>query len=292
MTEFRNHVEMGKTIGNRVARRAVLAVNVRNTSDELEDMVARHRDGRGWDKFSARDAMELAETLKKGERRLEKCEAVMCRKLAVTFDRQIVDSVHLAAVLGNHDEPGELSDTYSDASSEDDEDEGDAGSLDDFIEKDEKPRPSARAVRRQADVVAPSAPLHRSAPALNHLFERRFGGRTMLRKVYSLFRELADEFKGDARRIAQEMAACQGVDEYTVHVALTQIREPATAVGQRVAVAFDADGVFHAGRVVQINGVTEPDAPVGFSAFVVVEFDDGERLTLDPVQLIWHYVCE
>ena len=125
--EITKRVGLEGAIGNRTARRAVLAIDELQTNDEREKGESVHRNGIGWSKFDAPIASALVFKISSGQL-LTPHEAQTCRKFADRYAKRVAESRHLAAILGNDSDDAPLADAhdeYVESDEEEDEEEDD-----------------------------------------------------------------------------------------------------------------------------------------------------------------------
>lgn len=245
-------ISLGAGEGNRIARRALLAIHLRQTEDERQDDCSKYRNAAGWSKFDAPRAGHLVRAIR-GGRALSAAEAAECRELAITYAAQLVDSEHLAAVCGRADDASELSDAWDSGS----EEEGD--------------------VEAEGAFLAPEDV--DTEPLTGATFSRAPEGRLMNPRVHAFFEALLRQHEGRTAKIANDMvAALPALDDFAVHTALALAGAPASKVGDRVMVPYAEERAFFAGVVTRIT-----------PRYAFVEYQDKDAMPMDEMQLLWHY---
>lgn len=246
---------LGGPIGDRMACLAVLALNAFQTESELVSGQTSDRNGRGWNQHAAPIAGRITAAL--GARRLlSRDEMDRAHEIVSVHASQLLKSQNLAKVLafGCPNEQIVEDDPF------DDEDE-------DFVEDDKATR----------DYPATNDEWVNDLGVTEQVLRMK-GARFLNYTAYQLLGVLRDTHKDDIPSIFKEMKQMWPcITETDVHVALGHTGNFSTAAGQRIMVLWD--GGFSMGVV----RTFEPP-------FVVVKYEDGDNISLDGLQLFWHFV--
>lgn len=251
------HIAYGAGVGNRLARRAVLAIHARQTPDEQREECTKHRNAAGWSKIDAPRGGELARRIRAGDA-LRPSDAAACRKLAMDYAAQLLDSEHLAAVLGRADEDDAMSDAHDSSTESGDDEEDCGGDCDDFLAPE--------------DVE--------TEPTMGTVFARSPEGRLMNPRVYALFEAMLQTHGGDTSKAAADMlTAFPTLHAYDMHIALAQRGALVAKAGDRVRVPYPEERAFYDGVVTKAA-----------ARYAFVQYTDGDAVPMDEMQLVWHYV--